>query len=352
MRRSSTRRLARAVPIWTPDGSRLTSSPASGEPRSGDRGRSADGSGPPRAELPTAGHQRRADLVARRTRARLSGLASTSADVWISALARRPQAATPLADRRPSTMLAATFSPDGRWLAYVVRRYRARRGLRPRRSRPGRGAVQVSTDGGTQPHWSRDGKELFYRSGTGVDGGGGGRPPARRGRGRGSLGRHCARRDPQASCDVGAACQTTTSPPTDVVSRLHAARRRQRSRMHVPCWSASARQLAAPSCSPAGTRVGPLRDQRPTRRGWDGRGLPRHGHEARTRGRAQAAAPGLCVRPRATGPLRPRGQAPRFAQPSGHRAALWLRDGDPRRRHHGPRDRDGAGRRAKTWRSG
>jgi Tol biopolymer transport system component len=53
------------------------------------------------------------------------------------------------------------FSPDGRWVAYVsdesgsqqvyVRSFLAVGGQR-----------QISTDGGTQPRWRRDGKELFY----------------------------------------------------------------------------------------------------------------------------------------------------------------------------------------------
>ena len=57
-----------------------------------------------------------------------------------------------------------SFSLDGRWLAHVsdesghaeiyVRRY------------PGPGGSQlISSDGGTQPRWSSDGRELFYRNG-------------------------------------------------------------------------------------------------------------------------------------------------------------------------------------------
>jgi len=58
----------------------------------------------------------------------------------------------------------ARFSPDGRWLAYVS-------------NESGQGQVyvvsfpsltgkwQVSIDGGTQPRWRRDGKELFFLSG-------------------------------------------------------------------------------------------------------------------------------------------------------------------------------------------
>ena len=65
----------------------------------------------------------------------------------------------------PADETEARLSPDGKWLAYAsnitgtnevyVRPY----------PEPGSG-VQVSARGGTEPMWSRDGKELFYRSGS------------------------------------------------------------------------------------------------------------------------------------------------------------------------------------------
>jgi Tol biopolymer transport system component len=64
----------------------------------------------------------------------------------------------------PSYEAGAQFSPDGRWVAYVsdesgqLQVY-----VRPFPS-PG-SKSQVSTDGGTQVLWSRNGKELFYRRG-------------------------------------------------------------------------------------------------------------------------------------------------------------------------------------------
>jgi hypothetical protein len=55
----------------------------------------------------------------------------------------------------------AQFSPDGRWMAYVS----DESGIQQvyAQSFPGLGGErQISTEGGTQPRWRRDGKELFY----------------------------------------------------------------------------------------------------------------------------------------------------------------------------------------------
>lgn len=57
----------------------------------------------------------------------------------------------------------AAVSPDGRWLAYEANPTGA--GEIWVRPYPGPGApVRVSPDGGVEPIWSRDGRELFYRS--------------------------------------------------------------------------------------------------------------------------------------------------------------------------------------------
>ena len=58
-------------------------------------------------------------------------------------------------------------SPDGRWLAFVSNQSGQNQVYV--RSLTGAGdQVQVSLTGGTEPGWSRDGRELFYRTGAGL----------------------------------------------------------------------------------------------------------------------------------------------------------------------------------------
>jgi Tol biopolymer transport system component len=61
----------------------------------------------------------------------------------------------------PFTEGPAEFSPDGKWVAYVSNESR-RQEVFVSSFPEARGKWQVSTGGGTAPHWSPDGKELFY----------------------------------------------------------------------------------------------------------------------------------------------------------------------------------------------
>jgi Tol biopolymer transport system component len=64
----------------------------------------------------------------------------------------------------PFSQQYATFSPDGRWIAYQSNESgRMEIYVRPY---PGPGGHDlVSTNGGMEAAWSRDGRELFYREG-------------------------------------------------------------------------------------------------------------------------------------------------------------------------------------------
>ena len=67
-----------------------------------------------------------------------------------------PFRATPFREVQPR------FSPDGRFIAYC--RNESGRNEVYVQSYPGPGRTwQISTSGGTDPHWRRDGKELYYR---------------------------------------------------------------------------------------------------------------------------------------------------------------------------------------------
>ena len=64
----------------------------------------------------------------------------------------------------PAVEHSPRFSPDGRWIAYVSDETGRGEVYVLPFEQPGR-SVQISTDGGREPVWSKDGQELFYWSG-------------------------------------------------------------------------------------------------------------------------------------------------------------------------------------------
>jgi serine/threonine-protein kinase len=83
-------------------------------------------------------------------------------DLWVLPL-KGNQTLQPFLRTR-FTEVGPTFSPDGRYIAYVSDesgQYEVY--VRPYPVRDGK--WQVSTEGGEEPIWSSDGKELFYRNG-------------------------------------------------------------------------------------------------------------------------------------------------------------------------------------------
>ena len=86
---------------------------------------------------------------------------TTGYDIWVLRLSDRK--AQPFL-RTPSNESAPQFSADGHWLAYVSDESgRFEVYVQPYPSAGGK--WQVSADGGTEPVWNRNGRELFYRSG-------------------------------------------------------------------------------------------------------------------------------------------------------------------------------------------
>jgi Tol biopolymer transport system component/predicted Ser/Thr protein kinase len=86
---------------------------------------------------------------------------TTGYDIWMLRLSDRK--ALPFL-RTPFNESVPRFSPDGRWLAYISNESgRFEIYMQPY---PGPGGKwQISTEGGTEPVWNPNGRELFYRSG-------------------------------------------------------------------------------------------------------------------------------------------------------------------------------------------
>jgi serine/threonine-protein kinase len=67
----------------------------------------------------------------------------------------------------PFSEFMPTFSPDGRWIAYVSNET-GRPEIYVSSYPPGRGKWQISDSMGDQPRWSSSGRELFYRTNDGI----------------------------------------------------------------------------------------------------------------------------------------------------------------------------------------
>jgi serine/threonine protein kinase len=150
-----------AYAIWSPDGSRI----AFRSDRSGPAGIYVKSTGsldvapltPGPLDVPaswTTGNQ----LAF--VRADINGLQS---DIYVLSVDQPNSERAFLATRFNETY--PEFSPDGRWLAYCSNE--SGRNEVYVRSYPQAGdAVLISTTGGTEPAWSHEGDEIFYRNGT------------------------------------------------------------------------------------------------------------------------------------------------------------------------------------------
>jgi Tol biopolymer transport system component/predicted Ser/Thr protein kinase len=86
---------------------------------------------------------------------------TTGYDIWVLRMGDRkaqPFLQTPFLESSPR------FSPDGRWLAYISDESGHREIYAQPYPGPG-GKWQISTEGGKEPVWNPNGRELFYRSG-------------------------------------------------------------------------------------------------------------------------------------------------------------------------------------------
>ncbi len=152
------------VPLWTPDGERATFSSTRAGGAENLFWKAADGSGAAErlttseyVQYPASWSSDGQALVYSETRP-TSGL-----DLWVLPLEgeRKPQPFLQTSFNEGS----AVFSPDGQWLAYTSNESgRFEIYVQPY---PGPGGKwQISSGGGVEPIWPRNGRELFYRNGT------------------------------------------------------------------------------------------------------------------------------------------------------------------------------------------
>ena len=149
------------APLWTPDGKRVVYRAT----RMGSRNiawKAADGSGDEQRLTTNDNMQTPVSVSPDGKLLAYTELDPTRGnDIWLVALDGGkpvPFLRTPASEENPH------FSPDGRWLAYTSDESgRSELYVQPF---PGPGGKwMISTGGGTEPVWARDGRELFYRSG-------------------------------------------------------------------------------------------------------------------------------------------------------------------------------------------
>jgi eukaryotic-like serine/threonine-protein kinase len=148
-------------PTWTPDGKRIAfSSSREGSPNL--FWQMADGSGG-LERLATSDYFQGPNSWSAdgQVLAFVEVSPTTQRDIWVLRLGDRK--AQPFL-RTPFTESAPRFSPDGHWLAYTSDESGRFEIYAQPYPGPG-GKWQISTDGGREPVWNPNGRELFYRSG-------------------------------------------------------------------------------------------------------------------------------------------------------------------------------------------
>jgi eukaryotic-like serine/threonine-protein kinase len=158
-----------SAPVWSADGSRV----AFAASRAGGNGiyqKTTNGAGKEQALVSVTGDEKLPDDWSRDGRFLLYTQRDphTHADLWVLPLAgdgTPSGTATPFANTAYSEE-QGRFSPDTRWIAYASDESgRSEIYIQPFPAPPNGGSkTPISRDGGSQPRWRRDGKELFYSS--------------------------------------------------------------------------------------------------------------------------------------------------------------------------------------------
>jgi Tol biopolymer transport system component len=150
------------TPVWSPDGSQILF--ASNRAGTHMYQRPASGVGSDRlvfksdkSEIPVSWSRDGRYIVFSRTKA--SG-AGGGVDTWLLALAGEPKA-TPFIESQ-FDKAQARISPDGRWITYVTNDSGTYQVVVQSFPDPNGGRWQITAQGGIEPKWRRDGRELYY----------------------------------------------------------------------------------------------------------------------------------------------------------------------------------------------
>jgi serine/threonine-protein kinase len=144
--------------IWTPDSKRLTFE-GSATRGGGIFWRGADGSG--KDERLTSTESRRNIPISWSPDGSALSFATQEGALMIYRVGDR---STRAVFETPFNQSTGMFSPDGRWLAYTSNET-GRMEIYVQAYPDGGQKLQLSTAGGSEPMWARNGRELFYRLG-------------------------------------------------------------------------------------------------------------------------------------------------------------------------------------------
>jgi Tol biopolymer transport system component len=141
------------TPIWSHDGKRITY-PTLRDGTYYLEETGADGSGPPRVLLKGA-------------RMAPTGWSADGHLVFMDFAKGRPHLAVYSASDQQVTEFSAAgaegqFSPDGKWIAYTGTGGHSARDIFVQPFPGSGGRIQISSAGGAQPRWSRDGRRIFF----------------------------------------------------------------------------------------------------------------------------------------------------------------------------------------------
>jgi len=148
------------TPVWTADGKRVAFAMTTIDPARRILWKLADGSA---GEEVLAGSDRHLHLGGWSPKGdALVAMATDTGNIWTLEMADKRTLRPFL--QAPYQTRAATISPNGRWLAYAANdtnRFEVYVQSFPNLS----GKYQISSDGGAEPIWAKNGRELFYRNG-------------------------------------------------------------------------------------------------------------------------------------------------------------------------------------------